>query len=426
MKKYSKLLAILTVVSLVAVLLVVGCGPGESGEDGAKVLTVGVDLPLTGPSAKAGIEFKDTVEMAFEEIDYKIGDYEVKLVWIDDEADPLKGTAAYEQAVVNNGIDVGILSWPSSVAMALMDTVAKYEIPHFFGLSAAGTINDKWHSDDKYHYWIAKGWAMPEKMTQAYVDTIEQAIDKGIWEPRNKKIAIFGDDTDWGRSVGEALKEKFSAAGWEVVSEDYTKLGETEMYAAITKLKSVDCSLAAGTISSVASNTAFIKQARELNLNALVVCDCLGENADFYSLTGEASDFILDQRPVFTSEKALKFAKDFEEKYGYAPAPATGGQVYDYTRFFIKIANECLKEYGKLDKEVLFDFAQEKLLTGKITFTDGILMEEYKYDADSIPDPIVGENYYIFPIVQYFEGKATVVWPDYQKEEDLKIPDYAK
>lgn len=426
MRKSSKLLVILVLVTLVAVLLFAGCGPKEGGDGDAKVLTVGVDLPLTGPSAKAGIEFKDTVMMAFEEIDYKIGDYSVKLVWIDDEADPQKGTAAYEQAVIKDKVDVGILSWPSSVAMALMDTVAKYEIPHFFGLSAAGTINDKWYSDEKYHYWIAKGWAMPDKMAQAYVDTIMQGIDKGIWEPRNKKLAIFGDDTDWGRSVGESLREKFGAAGWEVVNEEYTKLGETEMYALLTKMKSLDCSLVAGTISSVASNAAFIKQAREVNLNALMICDCLGENADFYSLTGEASDYILDNRPVFTSDKALKFAADFEEKYGYAPAPATGGQVYDYTRFFIKVANECLAEYGKLDKEVLYEFAQEKLLTGQITFTDGVVMEEYKYDGQSVPDPIVGEGYYIFPVVQYFEGEAKVVWPDSQKNADLQIPDYAK
>lgn len=44
----------------------------------------------------------------------------------------------------------------------------------------------------------------------------------------------------------------------------------------------------------------------------------------------------------------------------------------------------------------------------------------------SAPDPITGEGKYIFPVVQYFGGKATVIWPDSQKVADLKIPDYAK
>jgi len=430
MKKYGKLSALLMVLLLTAALVVAGCGNKEAaegeGESESKVLTVGVDLPLTGSCAKAGTEFKDTVTMAFEEVGNKIGDYEVKLVWIDDQADPQKGTSAYEQAVVKDKIDVGILNWNSSVAVALMETVAKYQIPHYFGMGAAGTINEKWLSDEKYHYWINKGWAMPDKMTQAYVETIGQTIENGTWTPRNKKIAIYGDDTDWGRSYGASMKKRFTEAGWEVVNEEYTKLGETDMYPLLTKMKSLDVSLVAGTISSPPSAAAFIKQAREVNLNALMICDALGETADFYTLTGEASDFILDNRPVFVKENALKFAADFKAKYGYEPSPAAGGQVYDYTRFFIKCANEALAEHGKLDKEILYKFAQEKLMTGQITFTDGVVCDEYKYDGATDPDPIVGEGKYIFPVVQYFGGKATVIWPDSQKVGDIKIPDYAK
>lgn len=426
MIRCTKVWLIVMVLVLAAALLFTGCGSKEAAKEDVKTLTVGVDLPLTGPSAKAGKEFQDTVTMAFEEVGYKIGDYEVKLVWIDDQADPQKGTAAYEQAVVRDKIDVGILNWNSSVAVALMETVAKYQIPHFFGMGAAGTINEKWLSDEKYRYWINKGWAMPDKMTQAYVDTIMQAIEQGHWTPRNKKLAIYGDDTDWGRSYGESMKKRFAEAGWEVVSEDYTRLGETDMYPLLTKMKSLDVSLIAGTISSPPSIAAFIKQAREVNLNALMICDALGETADFYSLTGDASDYVLDNRPVFVSERALKFAADFKAKYGYEPSPAAGGQVYDYTRFFIKVANECLKEYGNLDKENLYKFAQERLMTGQITFTDGVVAEQYKYTSESAPDPVVGEGYYIFPVVQYFGGKATVIWPDSQKTGDIQIPDYAK
>jgi len=426
MKKQATIWPLILVLLLAVTLLITGCGQQEAATEEKKVLTVGVDLPLTGAVAKAGNEFKDTCTMAFEEVGNKIGDYEVKLVWIDDQADPQKGTAAYEQAVVKDKIDVGILNWNSSVAVALMETVAKYQIPHYFGMGAAGSINEKWNSDPKYHYWINKGWAMPDKMTQAYVDTLNQAIEAGIWTPRNKKVAIYGDDNDWGRSYGASMKKRFAEAGWEVVNEDYTKMGETDMYPLLTKMKDLDVSLVAGTIGSAPSVAAFIKQSREIKLNALMICDSLGETADFYSLTGDSADYVLDNRPVFTSDRALKFAADFKAKYGYDPSPACGGQVYDYTRFFIKCANACLEEYGKLDKETLFKFSQEKLMTGQITFTEGVVVDEYRFDATSAPDPVVGEGYYIFPVVQYFGGKATVIWPDSQKTAEMKIPDYAK
>ena len=34
---------------------------------------------------------------------------------------------------------------------------------------------------------------------------------------------------------------------------------------------------------------------------------------------------------------------------------------------------------------------------------------------------VVGEDYYRGPVVQYFGGEGTIIWPDYLKEADLKI-----
>lgn len=428
MKKSVKLLSlVLAALLAISFLTVTGCSSENSASSSKeKVLTIGVDLPLTGPCAKAGQEFKDACEMAFEEVGYKIGDYKVKLVWIDDQSDPEKATRAYEQAIQRHKIDCGLLNWNSSVAVALMEVVAKYKIPHFFPAAAASSVNDKWHSNEKYRYWVTKGWAAPEKMCIAYVEAINSAVEKGIWKPRNKKIAIYGDDTDWGRSLGNAISKYFKEAGWEIVAEEYTKLGETDFYPLLTKLKNLDVSIVAGTISSPPSMAAFIKQARELNLKSLMICDALSETADFYNLTGSASDYVLDNRPIFTTERGKKFAADFKAKYGYEPSAIAAGQQYDYTRFFIKLANETLKKYGELNKDTLFKYAQEYLWTGKITFTDGVMCQQYKFTSESLPDPVVGEGYYIFPVIQYFGGKPKTIWPDSQKEADLQIPDYMK
>lgn len=56
---------------------------------GEKVLKVGVMGPFTGPSAKAGQEFKDSVAMALDKIGGKIGNYKIVPVWIDSQSDPL-------------------------------------------------------------------------------------------------------------------------------------------------------------------------------------------------------------------------------------------------------------------------------------------------------------------------------------------------
>ncbi|MDQ7095135.1 ABC transporter substrate-binding protein [Desulfosporosinus sp. PR] len=423
MKKHLKLTSLVLVAGLMVTSILTGCSSSStnSSSNAAKTLTIGVDLPLTGPYSKVGMEFKDACQMAFDQVGDKIGDYQVKLVWIDDQSDPVKGVAAYEQAIQRDHIQVGMLNWNSSVAVALMDVVAKYQIPHFFPLGGADTINQKWLSNPKYHYWITKGWAESSKMTVAYTDTIQNAIKNGDFKPRNQKMAIYGEQTDWATSLGKSLADEFKAAGWDVVDQQYFKLGETDFNSILTKFKSEDVSLIAGTIGSPPSMAAFLKQAQDQKLQSLIIADALSENADMYSLTGSASDYVLDNRPLFVTDKAQKFEADFKAKYGFDPSAAAGGQVYDYTNFFIQVANDCLKQNGELTSANLYKFAQDKLFTGQEKYTNGILFKSIEYDQKSLPDPVVGEGKYIFPVFQYSSGKPQVVWPDDLKQAPLKV-----
>jgi branched-chain amino acid transport system substrate-binding protein len=80
-----------------------------------------------------------------------------------------------------------------------------------------------------------------------------------------------------------------------------------------------------------------------------------------------------------------------------------------------------LKEYGELNKETLYKFGQEKIQTGEFTYTAGIVMKEYKYTSETAPDPVVGEGFYTFPVLQYMDGEGKVVWPDVWKVADLQF-----
>ena len=48
------------------------------------------------------VEGFDAATMAFDRVNWKIGDYRVELIKIDDESDPEKGTRAYEEAIVRD------------------------------------------------------------------------------------------------------------------------------------------------------------------------------------------------------------------------------------------------------------------------------------------------------------------------------------
>lgn len=389
-----------------------------------QVLKVGVVAPLTGPAARTGEEIMDSALMAFENINYTIGNYKIELVQIDCQSDPDKAARAYEDAVVRDGIQVGLLNWHSSTAVSMMEVTAKYKIPHFFGMGETMVVNEKFNSDrDKYGYWMAKGWPSPKSLVSVnYAVGFKDLIDQGVWAPANKKVALMGEETDFGRAVIEPLAEFLKADGWEVVSEDFVPLEEVDFIPLITKYKQLDVSLTVVTHTAAAGISSFVKQADEVGLPGLVVAHGLGWVGEWYSLTGAASDGVLDQIPKLATDKALAWADEFEAKYGMKPSPSAGGLAYDWSNMFIKLLEATLAESGELNSETIYNFGRERLWTGQFTYTDGIIMPMYKYTLETIPDMVVGKGAFIFPIVQYSGGEGKIVWPLDWAEATLVVP----
>ena len=410
---------------LIASLFLSACTSKDPGTaDGAKVVKVGVVGPFTGPASRVGDEFKGAITMAFDEIGHKVGDYEVEFVWIDSESDAEKAARAYEQAIVRDKINVGFNTWHSWVSVALMDISAKYKMPHFLSFGATETVNEKYESDpEKYKYWVGKTWPTPSKLSIAYVEAVEEAIENGLWTPENKNVAVYGVDNDWGRSFGNSVAQQFEEAGWTVVAREWVALGETEFYPLLTKLQKLNASIVVGSMSDPPSVSSFIKQSREIGLNSMIISDGLGWVGEWYDLTGNSSDFVLDQIPQWTTTEAKKFRDDFNTKFGFEPGASSGGLMYDQARFLIKIMQETFNDYGELTQENFAKIAEEKVMTGKLSYTGGIFMKEYKYTPETFPDPVVGEDYYIFPVIQYFNGEGKIIWPSNWKEADIQFPD---
>lgn len=389
-----------------------------------KVLKLGVVAPLTGPSARVGEEFQGAVEMAFEDIDYKVGDYDIEILWIDSESETAKATQAYEKAIVRDGMDVGFLSWHSWVSVGLMDICALHQIPHFFGYGATTVVNENYEKNpERYSYWLGKAWPSPKLLTTGYIETVEGAIEKGLWDPETKKAAIYGDDTDWGRDFGAGIAEQLEQEGWDVVTKQYFGKNESDFYPLLQRLKNQNVSLLAGTVGSVSAFSSFVKQAREIDLNSLIIADGLGWTGEWYDLTGDASDYMIDQIPQWTTQEAKDFREDFIDKYDFRPSPTSAAITYDLSNFLINVMETTYEEYGELNSKVLFEFGRENIMTGEMTYKDGIVMTEYKYTPDTWPDMVVGPDGYMFPVIQYEDGEDSVIWPDSWAEREIKIPD---
>jgi branched-chain amino acid transport system substrate-binding protein len=389
-------------------------------------LKVGVLAPFTGPSARVGEEFKDAVTMAFDKINWQVGDYKIEPVWIDGESDPEKATRAYEAAITRDNIQVGLLNWDASEVISVMELAAKYKIPHFFAMGTSEDIDIRWKSDEKYSYWMGKGWPTPSKLTINYVTTLEDAISRGLWSPGEKKVALYGNDDEWSRGFTKAIGDQLVDAGWEIVGEEYVPVGETDFYPMLTKIKSLNVPLMAGTMDDAAGFPAMIKQAREVGIESVIVADGLGWVGEWYDMTGDASDYVIDQIPGWTTPAAVAFKDEFTKRWGIEPSPSSAGLAYDETLFFIKVLQQALQDKGELTSDSIFQTGKDKMWSTQLTLTDGILMKEYKFTPETLPDMVVGQGAFVFPVIQYFGGVGKTVWPEEIKEQDMQVPPYAK
>ena len=423
----SKVLA--PVVTVLLILAIAGCSSTAPQQRSAKpvaraegIFKLGVLGPFTGPSESTGNEYKGAVTIAFDAVDWRIGEYKIEPVWIDSQSDPDAAVEAYEEAIVEDGIQAAILNWHSSVALACMDVAAEYQIPHIFPYGATEAVNEKFQADpERYGYWMNKGWPTPAKLTKAYVETVEDAIANGRWAPEEKTLAICAENTHWGRSFGEAIKEQLEAEGWTTVAEEYCRLEEVDFYATLNKFKAQEVALVAATSTSMPQFAALINQADEIGLESLIIADGLGWAGEWYKMTGDSSNYVVDQIPGWATAGGQAFAEAFEDQWGVAPSPSAAGLAYDGTNMFIQVAQNALDQHGELSSETVYRWAKENLQTGQWSYTDGIVMEEYKYTPETLPDPVVGKGYYTFPVRQYIDGEGKIIYPPEWAEQELEV-----
>jgi len=92
------------------------------------------------------------------------------------------------------------------------------------------------------------------------------------------------------------------------------------------------------------------------------------------------------------------------------------------TNFTIQIFQEACEKNGKLDSEILHQYAMEKLQVGEMVYTDGIVMDRYEYTTETFPDPVVGAGYFLFPVIQYFDGEGKIIYPESMASQELQLP----
>ncbi len=378
------------------VLVVVGCGipwtPGILAQD---VIRIGVPGPYSGAAAEKGEHLKYGIQLAAEEINAKGGflGKKVELIFADTEAKPEVGVSAYEKMITRDKVHFIVGEVSSDVALATLDTVAKYRIPTIYVIPASDELGKKIKSDPQKYAMVFMADIPVSVMQSGSFLWLDEATKSGKLKVKEKTYALIYEDSSWGRIVGDTWKTNMEKIGWKNVLSEVTPFKESEYMPVLTKVKKLNPELLKIEITSLPAGVAITKQISELGIKSHIFGGYYQKTIEFPRMAGSFADGSFNIREPYAPEWESKVQKRF-------PKADPIASMFSYDSLFI------LGEAITRSKS----FEPEKVTKG-LTETDykGVFMRTV-FDPETHFAKF-GKDYKVFGVAMFKNGKLELIWP---------------
>lgn len=297
----KKILGVLSAVILA--LTLASCSKAESNS-----VKIGGIFPLSGQVAVYGVECKNGVDLAIEEINAAggINGKPIVLVSEDDEGNPDKTVNAFKKLSTKDGVKIVIGSLTSGCTQAITTLSQASKVVQIAPAATAPAITD----------------AGDFIFRACFIDPFQGTVGgKFAAETLGKKRAaiLYDIGNDYSVGLADNFKIAFEKAGGSIVSEESYATNDKDFNAQLTKIKNANPDVVYlpdyyGTVALIA------KQLRAQGINVPMV------GADGWDgLTSNAGDEVLggyysNHYAVDSTEPAVKkFVESFRVKYNKDP-----------------------------------------------------------------------------------------------------------
>ncbi len=284
-------------------LLAVGCSKNDGN-----IVKIGGVAPLSGAVAVYGVECKNGIDLAVEEINAAggINGKQIQFVCEDDEGAPDKTVNAFKKLTTKDGIKVVIGSLTSGCTQAITTLAQAGKVIQIAPAATAPAITDAGN-------YIFRA---------CFIDPFQGTVG-GKFAAENlgkRRAAVLYDiGNDYSVGLADNFKISFTENGGEIVSVESYATGDKDFNAQLTKIKSANPDVVYlpdyyGTVALIA------KQLRAQGIDTPIVgadgWDGLFENAGDEVLNG----FYSNHYAVDSTEPAVQnYVNAFRAKYNKDP-----------------------------------------------------------------------------------------------------------
>jgi len=314
---------------------------------------IGAILPLTGSGASYGVWMKGGTEMATEEINAAggIGGRKLQVVFEDHAADASKAVNAMRRLVEVEKVPFTLTSY-SAISLAIQPIGVQNKVVMMNGGGQSDNLANKEYLYNNIpvvsnEVGVLSDWLTKEKKFKAAV------------------MIVANDEA--GRNSAKSFRERFTAGGGRVLSEEQVALDGNDFRAQLAKLKAAGGDLLF--ISSYGRNVAIIAdQARELGITIPMAATSWVMIPEVMKAKGTQG--LLTTRLPFNPDSP--FTRKFKEKFN-TDAGFFAVQYYSATKIFAKAAEEAMKKNaGRLDGEGIKNAIESikafDTISGKLVF----------------------------------------------------------
>ena len=285
-----------------------GNGPADKGQTNQDPVKIGLLVPYTGVFTSIGVNITRGAELYLDEIGWKAGGREIKLIKEDSEMNGQVSLQKTRRLVESEKIDIltGVVS--STVAYAIRDYVVGNKLPFIISNAGARDLTRGDASEYIFRVSFANG-------------QYEYPFAKYMYNELNiRKVVVMAPDYAAGLEKAEGFMISFKEAGGEVIQEIYPKLGTTDYGPYFAQVKNADAVFAHF---SAADSIKFVKQYDEYGLKRIPLYSA-GDLVDESSLPGQGDSALgivsaLHYSAALTTPENQKFVKNYTAKYGDSP-----------------------------------------------------------------------------------------------------------
>ena len=361
----SKRIVGLAAAASAALLVLSACSSGDSGGGGESgggsegAIPLGYTATLSGDFASYGLEMREGIDLAVEEINADGGvlDRDLKIEGVDDEGKPANGPVIAQEFCDNADIPAVLGFSFSSVALSGLPIYTQCGLPI---VASAVTSPELSGASDIFFRTV---------FTDAYQGA-EAA--KFISENRGvKKVAVLYQQDDYGKGVADAFSAAIEEQGGTVTSSQAYQLGTVNFGSTVdTALKDGPDAIFIGGFYTEAGK--IVNQIRDSGSDIPIFASDGAASPIFLDLTGENGEGV-EVYSAFSasdpSEASAAFVEAFKKKFDKEPS-SWAALAYDATY----VVADGIETAGSTDRAAVADAIRNTTdfagVSGNISFND--------------------------------------------------------